>query len=400
MLGKANVNNVREHCCFQMVPLKESMGRSTSQSCHNKQRQLQQKNDFLSVPPWEDLQVDASELRPQHCLMTGQSFSWKICGDLEWIGVLKRRVYQVKQMDSTTLYRCLHDAEEYKNAIEAKRTQREALAEFFNLHISLAPLYRKWKVSNPSMMNILEHLKGTRAVHMIVLWPSSYYTVLRIPLNAFFLSFVLQITILHGSPYGAINYGKWNKISENVGKISILVDRLRSEWGEFLTETHSPLLPRLKGAALQEWKERMSHSMNSFNNEKKKCVASTHGEKCDLMATDSDFSTAQSDILKAQFVSSQINVRKKRKITGVSVKKEDMEASPMLPSSYKWYAFPTLEVLVSIEESRLRELGRVTEKSKCMSKKVSESHLFKKKDELEIDLELVQSILQKCNLSL
>eukprot|EP00922_Rhytidocystis_sp_ex-Travisia-forbesii_P006858 GHVS01010014.1.p1 GENE.GHVS01010014.1~~GHVS01010014.1.p1 ORF type:complete len:319 (+),score=35.49 GHVS01010014.1:272-1228(+) len=54
---------------------------------------------------WFDVGLPESELRPQHFLTAGQSFSWKECGDNEWLGVIGRNLIHIKQTTTTTLCR-------------------------------------------------------------------------------------------------------------------------------------------------------------------------------------------------------------------------------------------------------------------------------------------------------
>eukprot|EP00922_Rhytidocystis_sp_ex-Travisia-forbesii_P055374 GHVS01081991.1.p1 GENE.GHVS01081991.1~~GHVS01081991.1.p1 ORF type:complete len:135 (-),score=21.18 GHVS01081991.1:364-768(-) len=54
---------------------------------------------------WFDVGLSAADLRPQHFLSAGQSFSWKSCGDSEWLGVIANSLIHIKQTSSNTLCR-------------------------------------------------------------------------------------------------------------------------------------------------------------------------------------------------------------------------------------------------------------------------------------------------------
>ncbi|PFH31649.1 hypothetical protein BESB_026230 [Besnoitia besnoiti] len=65
----------------------------------------------LRAANWRDLGVPVDELRPELCLTTGQTFQFSRIGGGDtplWEGLVGRRVFQILQTPTGTLYRCLH----------------------------------------------------------------------------------------------------------------------------------------------------------------------------------------------------------------------------------------------------------------------------------------------------
>ncbi|KAH7649979.1 OGG1 like 8-oxoguanine DNA glycosylase involved in DNA repair [Cryptosporidium bovis] len=58
---------------------------------------------------YESLNVPRDELRITNCLPAGQSFSWRKVSKDSFVGVLGHRVFQVKELENDTLYRCIYD---------------------------------------------------------------------------------------------------------------------------------------------------------------------------------------------------------------------------------------------------------------------------------------------------
>ncbi|KYF39676.1 8-oxoguanine DNA glycosylase, N-terminal domain-containing protein [Toxoplasma gondii ARI] len=105
---------------------------------------------------WRDLCVPAEELRPEHCLTTGQTFQFVDIGHSPaflWEGLVGRRVFQIIQTPTTTLYRCMYSEAKGEKGRTAKgsseereeEAEAEALRAFFNLDVSLAALKREWE---------------------------------------------------------------------------------------------------------------------------------------------------------------------------------------------------------------------------------------------------------------
>ncbi|KAJ1607224.1 OGG1 like 8-oxoguanine DNA glycosylase [Cryptosporidium canis] len=58
---------------------------------------------------FESLNAPKEELRISKCLPAGQSFSWRKVSEDSFVGVLGHRVFQLKELDDDTLFRCLYD---------------------------------------------------------------------------------------------------------------------------------------------------------------------------------------------------------------------------------------------------------------------------------------------------
>ncbi|CUV07749.1 unnamed protein product [Cryptosporidium hominis] len=58
---------------------------------------------------FESLNVPREELRITKCLPAGQSFSWRKVSKDSFVGILGHRVFQLKELENDTLYRCLYD---------------------------------------------------------------------------------------------------------------------------------------------------------------------------------------------------------------------------------------------------------------------------------------------------
>ncbi|KAH8582113.1 OGG1 like 8-oxoguanine DNA glycosylase involved in DNA repair [Cryptosporidium sp. chipmunk genotype I] len=58
---------------------------------------------------FESLKVSREELRISKCLPAGQSFSWRKVSKDSFVGILGHRVFQLKELENDTLYRCLYD---------------------------------------------------------------------------------------------------------------------------------------------------------------------------------------------------------------------------------------------------------------------------------------------------
>lgn len=54
---------------------------------------------------WKSLKVPANELSLEFTLPTGQSFRWRKLDDESFIGVVRDRVFHLKQSDNNILYR-------------------------------------------------------------------------------------------------------------------------------------------------------------------------------------------------------------------------------------------------------------------------------------------------------
>ena len=135
---------------------------------------------------WVDLSVSKDELRPSATLTNGQCFNWIPVESLapndyivnyveskstspnksawgihdakEWIGCINESVFQIKETDSSTLFKILAGD---INVNEAKYI----LHDYFQLDISLKKLYKSWsKDDNNRMARIATAIPGCRII--------------------------------------------------------------------------------------------------------------------------------------------------------------------------------------------------------------------------------------------
>ncbi|KAH8740790.1 OGG1 like 8-oxoguanine DNA glycosylase involved in DNA repair [Cryptosporidium ryanae] len=82
---------------------------------------------------YESLNVPKNELRITNCLPAGQSFSWRKVSKDSFVGVLGHRVFQVKELENDTLYRCIHDGCNNDNAeAEFEKTKKKKKIDSFH----------------------------------------------------------------------------------------------------------------------------------------------------------------------------------------------------------------------------------------------------------------------------
>jgi len=142
---------------------------------------------------WVDLDVCVDELRCEHTLTTGQSFSWwpvsldevvpqsesiatesettatesKKTGawgsltEKQWVGVVRDMVFTIKSSPTTTLARLLTNTDGLADV-----NVKAMLTQYFQLNVPLAPLYRSWAASAPTLFTeeISAKLKGVRVL--------------------------------------------------------------------------------------------------------------------------------------------------------------------------------------------------------------------------------------------
>ncbi|KAL8425593.1 hypothetical protein Efla_004428 [Eimeria flavescens] len=109
-------------------------------------------------PPWRDLGAPPEELRPSACLTTGQTFLFSRIADGLWEGLVGRRVFQVRETASTTLFRCVFDGEAAcpsqpagappLKLLGAPEAQEAAVRRFFQLEVPLAGMLKAWGLAD------------------------------------------------------------------------------------------------------------------------------------------------------------------------------------------------------------------------------------------------------------
>lgn len=102
---------------------------------------------------WRSLKVPPEELRCDVSLVCGQSFRWKAVAENEWRGVIGSYVVTLRQGAEDVLYRSTPDDD-----------IAPLLRDYFQLHISLAPLYRRWCEADARFARVAAAFPGLRVL--------------------------------------------------------------------------------------------------------------------------------------------------------------------------------------------------------------------------------------------
>lgn len=133
----------------------------------------------LSMSDFQDLEVSRNELRPSATLTTGQCFHWKSLGTLttgttsawgshnatEWVGVVRDSQSKesiallLRETPTTTLYRVLT-----KTTPSSSLDVKALLQSYFQLDISLQPLYEQWSNQCSRLKSIAMCIPGVRVL--------------------------------------------------------------------------------------------------------------------------------------------------------------------------------------------------------------------------------------------
>ena len=169
---------------------------------------------------WKDLQVDATELRPDFTLMMGQCFNWRplhapgavsdsdnASDHVGWVGVLDGVAVAVRQTPGSTMFARLASLEptpgstDTKADLDADTAVEQHLRSYFQLQHSLNELYDVWGSSCPRMKRVLKCLPGVRVVRQD--------------------PFECLISFICSS-------------NNNIKRITLMLDRLRRKYGVYL----------------------------------------------------------------------------------------------------------------------------------------------------------------------
>ena len=112
---------------------------------------------------WISLGTSAKELRLDNTLPTGQSFRWRRTAEGWYVGVIGQRVVSIRQDDDDVSYR-VHcgpggDADD---AAESAKADAEAVADYFNLEVSLEALSKGWAAADSRFAKLEPYLPGCR----------------------------------------------------------------------------------------------------------------------------------------------------------------------------------------------------------------------------------------------
>ena len=107
---------------------------------------------------WISLGTSAKELRLDNTLPTGQSFRWRKTTEGDYVGVIGQRVVSMRQAPDDVLYRvhCRPSGE------TAGAEDAAAIADYFNLGVSLETLSAEWAAADERFRRLEPHLPGCR----------------------------------------------------------------------------------------------------------------------------------------------------------------------------------------------------------------------------------------------
>ncbi len=106
---------------------------------------------------WVSLGTPRTELVLAHTLPTGQSFRWRLTTRGDYVGVIGNRVVSMRQCDDDVLYR-VH----CRSAGEDATHDAAAVADYFNLSVSLGALATGWAKADARFAKLQPHLPGCR----------------------------------------------------------------------------------------------------------------------------------------------------------------------------------------------------------------------------------------------
>ena len=106
---------------------------------------------------WVSLGTCGAELRLDNTLPTGQSFRWRKTTEGDYVGVVGERVVSMRQAPDDVLYR-VH----CRPRGEPPSADRDALANYFNLDVSLSTLSAGWAEADERFRRLEPHLPGCR----------------------------------------------------------------------------------------------------------------------------------------------------------------------------------------------------------------------------------------------
>lgn len=143
-------------------------------------------NNIIRGAKWIDLQIPASELRPNYTLIMGQCFNWKRIDDSDddgvisscWIGILGSHPLAIRQTAESTYFANLMEMESGKfSSTEVSSVKSEngrtgisnadlaqMLHSYFQIDHSLQELYMDWATGCGRMKVVTDTLKGVRVV--------------------------------------------------------------------------------------------------------------------------------------------------------------------------------------------------------------------------------------------
>ena len=115
---------------------------------------------------WISLGTSAKELRLDNTLPTGQSFRWRKTTEGDYVGVIGQRVVSMRQEENDVLYRvhCRPGSSGGESAAASAlgASDAEAVADYFNLDVSLEALSQQWAAADVRFKRLEPYLPGCR----------------------------------------------------------------------------------------------------------------------------------------------------------------------------------------------------------------------------------------------
>ncbi|KAJ2729585.1 8-oxoguanine glycosylase ogg1 [Coemansia sp. BCRC 34962] len=145
---------------------------------------------------WQDLEVAPAELRLDPTLICGQAFRWKSTGPNEWTCAIFGHVVDLKQTDTSVLFRSLG---RLPSASETNEDLKLLLWDYFQLRVSLQVLCNQWSKVDPEFKGLARTQIGVR--------------ILRQPIVENLFTFIASS-------------------NNNIKRITMLVDKLCSRYGQ------------------------------------------------------------------------------------------------------------------------------------------------------------------------
>uniref|UniRef100_A0A0G4HDJ4 DNA-(apurinic or apyrimidinic site) lyase n=1 Tax=Chromera velia CCMP2878 TaxID=1169474 RepID=A0A0G4HDJ4_9ALVE len=319
--------------------------------------------------PWYDLETTPEDLRLDHCLVTGQTFQWKpsleegmkrdspvveknkkaspeeeenaaTLRPTSWIGVLGENLMQFQQTEQTVRFRCLGSSA--VTGPPSEEDLRSELRSYFQLGEPLAPLYDRWSAADKRMECVSGVLPGLRVIEQDP-WEC-------------LISFICSS-------------------NNNIARISLILDRLRENFGPLICK-RGDVLPLLSGAAARDWRESLGGL--TAREEEGGDNSPDHRREVPPSASLSPMEWAQEGTreteaavcptapLHTQGGSPLARSENRNGDSGPLqppyTALEDRGGASSMPLSqcvqtYTWYGFPSVEALCEVDEQKLREIG-------------------------------------------
>lgn len=154
-------------------PSQNIIQRLSATPIHAIQSQKNRSLRFLALRPltayssshtmqWNYLGTPADELRLEFTLPTGQSFRWKEIAPDQYLGVIGHRAVLLKQLDHDVAWAVLSRDSNVDASLPSLEEDREAIAEYFNLSVSLSSLAQQWKDADEYFAKLSKLVCGAR----------------------------------------------------------------------------------------------------------------------------------------------------------------------------------------------------------------------------------------------